>query len=43
LAHCVGIDTTRSLCAHFDRWLKLLESLGSSSAEAPQPERRILG
>jgi hypothetical protein len=29
LAHCVGIDTTRSLCAHFDRWLKTLESLGS--------------
>jgi hypothetical protein len=33
LAHCVGIDTTRSLCPHFDRWLKTLESLGSPSAE----------
>jgi hypothetical protein len=32
LAHCVGIDTTRSLCAHFDRWLKTLESLGPSPA-----------
>ncbi len=30
LAQCVGIDTTRSLCPHFDRWLKTLESLGSS-------------
>ena len=27
LANCVGIDTTRSLCTHFDRWLKTLESL----------------
>jgi len=34
LAHCVGIDTTRSLCPHFDRWLKTLESLGSPPAEA---------
>lgn len=33
LAHCVGIDTTRSLCAHFDRWLKSLESLDAPSAE----------
>ena len=32
LAHCVGIDTTRTLCAHFDRWLKSLESLGSAPA-----------
>ena len=32
LAHCVGIDTTRSLCTHFDRWLKTLESLGPSPA-----------
>ncbi|HEV3260105.1 MAG TPA: DUF4276 family protein [Gemmataceae bacterium] len=32
LAHCVGIDTTRSLCAHFDRWLKTLESLGCPPA-----------
>jgi hypothetical protein len=32
LAHCVGIDATRSLCAHFDRWLKTLESLGSPPA-----------
>src|SRR5205807_9444158 len=28
LAHCVGFDRTRSLCAHFDHWLKTLESLG---------------
>ena len=28
LAHCVGIDKTRSLCEHFDHWLKKLESLG---------------
>jgi hypothetical protein len=33
LANCVGIDTTRILCAHFDRWLKTLESLGSPPAE----------
>jgi Domain of unknown function (DUF4276) len=32
LAHCVGIDTTRALCLHFDRWLKTLESLGSPPA-----------
>jgi hypothetical protein len=32
LAHCVGIETTRSLCAHFDGWLKTLESLGSPPA-----------
>jgi hypothetical protein len=32
LAHCVGIETTRLLCAHFDRWLKALESLGSPPA-----------
>jgi hypothetical protein len=32
LAHCVGIDKTRSLCGHFDRWLKTLESLGSPPA-----------
>jgi hypothetical protein len=36
LAHCVGIDTTRSLCAHFDRWLKTLESLGPPPAGAAQ-------
>lgn len=36
LAYCVGISTTRSLCPHFDRWLKTLESLGSApSAGAP--------
>jgi hypothetical protein len=29
LANCVGIDATRTLCAHFDRWLKTLEALGS--------------
>ena len=33
LAACVGIDTTRSLCAHFDRWLKSLESLDAPPAE----------
>jgi Domain of unknown function (DUF4276) len=27
LAECVGIDTTRALCTHFDRWLKTLEAL----------------
>jgi hypothetical protein len=32
LAECVGIETTRSLCVHFDRWLKTLESLGSPPA-----------
>jgi hypothetical protein len=32
LAQCVGIDTTRSLCPHFDHWLKTLESLGSPLA-----------
>ena len=37
LAHCVGIDTTRSLCAHFDRWLKVLESLGSPPGVPPEP------
>jgi hypothetical protein len=31
-AACVGIDTTRRLCTHFDRWLKALESLGSPPA-----------
>jgi hypothetical protein len=29
LAECVGIDRTRRLCAHFDSWLKALESLNS--------------
>jgi len=33
LAACVGIDATRSLCTHFDRWLKTLESLGSPLTE----------
>lgn len=32
LAACVGIDTTRRLCPHFDRWLVALESLGTPSA-----------
>jgi hypothetical protein len=32
LAECVGIDTTRRLCPHFDSWLKTLESLGSQLA-----------
>jgi hypothetical protein len=27
LANCVGIDVTRSLCKHFDQWLKTLELL----------------
>jgi hypothetical protein len=31
LAECVGIETTRRLCPHFDRWLKVLEALGDSS------------
>jgi Domain of unknown function (DUF4276) len=31
LACCVGIERTRSLCPHFDEWLKTLESLGSQS------------
>jgi hypothetical protein len=35
LAACVGIDTTRRLCAHFDRWLKTLESLGSPPSGGP--------
>lgn len=34
LAECVGIDTTRRFCSHFDHWLKTLESLGSPPAEA---------
>lgn len=34
LAHFVGIDTTRSHCVHFDRWLKKLESLGAPPAGA---------
>jgi Domain of unknown function (DUF4276) len=33
LAECVGLDTTRSLCAHFDRWLKTLESLDTPPTE----------
>lgn len=36
LAHCVGLDTTRSRCAHFERWLKTLESLGSAPAGGAQ-------
>jgi hypothetical protein len=32
LAECVGLHTTRSLCPHFDRWLKTLESLDSPLA-----------
>jgi hypothetical protein len=34
LAHCVGIDRTRALCPHFDRWLKTLESLDTPSVES---------
>ncbi|MHB1422012.1 MAG: DUF4276 family protein [Gemmataceae bacterium] len=33
LAECVGIDKTRSLCPHFDQWLKMLELLGATSDE----------
>jgi hypothetical protein len=33
LADCVGIDKTRSLCPHFDQWLKTLESLGATPTE----------
>jgi Domain of unknown function (DUF4276) len=32
LAECVGLATTRSHCAHFDCWLKMLESLGTAPA-----------
>jgi hypothetical protein len=32
LAECVGIDTTRRLCSHFDGWLKTLESFGTLPA-----------
>jgi hypothetical protein len=32
LAECVGVDTTRRLCPHFDRWLATLESLGAPPA-----------
>ncbi len=32
LAACVGIETTRSRCPHFDRWLKTLEALASPPA-----------
>ena len=38
LACCVGIDRIRSLCTHFDRWLKTLESLGSSPGESRKAE-----
>ena len=34
LAQCIGIDTTRVCCAHFDSWLKTLESLDSPPAES---------
>jgi hypothetical protein len=32
LAECVGLEATRSLCQHFDRWLKTLESLSTPPA-----------
>jgi hypothetical protein len=32
LAACVGIDTTRRLCSHFDYWLTTLERLGTPPA-----------
>jgi hypothetical protein len=28
----IGINTTRSLCPHFDGWLKKLEVLGGAPA-----------
>ncbi len=34
VAECVGLATTRSLCEHFDRWLKTLESLEAPPAGA---------
>lgn len=37
LAECVGIERTRSLCPHFDRWLKSLESLDSPPAGSVPP------
>jgi hypothetical protein len=29
LAECVGVETSRRLCPHFDQWLKTLESLAT--------------
>lgn len=40
LAECVGIDKTRSLCPHFDQWLKTLESLGASAEDGPNRSAR---
>jgi hypothetical protein len=37
LAECVGIDATRRLCPHFNRWLTTLESLGSPTGDGPVP------
>ncbi len=37
LAECVGIDRTRRLCEHFNRWLTTLESLASAVAPQPPP------
>lgn len=34
LAECVGIDKTRFLCPHFERWLKTLESLTENKGVA---------
>jgi hypothetical protein len=34
LAECVGIDKTRSLCPHFDQWLRALESLAAPPTDA---------
>ena len=37
LAACVGLDSTRRLCPHFDRWLTQLEALGNPTAStSPQ-------
>ncbi len=32
LAECVGLETTRRLCPHFDAWLRTLEALASPPA-----------
>jgi hypothetical protein len=36
LADCIGLAKTRSLCTHFDGWLKTLEELGASTGGASQ-------
>jgi hypothetical protein len=37
LAECVGIDTSRRLCAHFHHWLTTLEALGDPPVEGDAP------